>query len=100
MDVQHVFIVYICTVHSVHAIVRGFLRVTLSSLLLSCRHGYHSSTISCTQIFDMLLNGDTYPYPSYYKNVTGSDNYDNILRCEVGTEGGVWGYAYNSLLIC
>ena len=33
----------------------------------------------------MLLNGDIFPYPSYYKNVTGSDNYDNILRCEVGT---------------
>jgi vitellogenic carboxypeptidase-like protein len=33
------------------------------------------------EIFDMLLNGDLFPYPSYYKNVTGSDNYDNILRC-------------------
>ena len=50
----------------------------------------HSFPISLSvprsvQIFDMLLNGDLFPYPSYYKNVTGSDNYDNILRCVVCT---------------
>ena len=35
------------------------------------------------QIFDMLLNGDIYPYPTFYFNVTGVTNYDNILRQEV-----------------
>jgi hypothetical protein len=35
------------------------------------------------QIFDFLLNGDIYPYPTYFFNVTGSTNYYNILRQEV-----------------
>jgi len=35
------------------------------------------------QIFDVLLNGDTIPYPSYFTNVTGSTNYYNILRSTV-----------------
>ena len=35
------------------------------------------------QVFDYLLNGDLYPYPSYFRNVTGCSNYDNMLRCTV-----------------
>ena len=31
---------------------------------------------ACTQ------NGDIYPYPSYYHNVTGSNNYDNFLTMD------------------
>jgi len=29
--------------------------------------------------WDEILNGDTIPYPTYYKNVTGFDNYFNYL---------------------
>jgi len=29
-------------------------------------------------LFDELLNGDFYPYPTYFYNVTGSNNYFNI----------------------
>eukprot|EP00942_MAST-04A_sp_MAST-4A-sp1_P004416 g4416.t1 len=31
-------------------------------------------------VWDEFLNGDVYPYPSFYKNVTGSYDYDNMLR--------------------
>ena len=31
-------------------------------------------------VWDEFLNGDVYPYPSFYKNVTGSNDYDNVLR--------------------
>ncbi|XP_019617541.1 PREDICTED: probable serine carboxypeptidase CPVL [Branchiostoma belcheri] len=30
--------------------------------------------------FDELLNGDVYPYPSYFYNITGGTNYFNYLR--------------------
>jgi len=30
-------------------------------------------------IFDEMLNGDLYPYPSYYANITGGTNYYNFL---------------------
>ena len=39
--------------------------------------------IALFQIFDLLLNGDTIPYPSYFTNITGSTNYYNILRSAV-----------------
>ena len=29
-------------------------------------------------VFDALLNGDKFPYPTYFKNVTGCDFYYNI----------------------
>ena len=32
------------------------------------------------QIFDKLMNGDIYPYPTYFYNVTGVTDYYNILR--------------------
>jgi vitellogenic carboxypeptidase-like protein len=31
-------------------------------------------------IFDRLMNGDIYPYPTYFYNVTGVTDYYNILR--------------------
>ena len=31
-------------------------------------------------VWDEFLNGDVYPYPSFYKNVTESNDYDNV--CE------------------
>ncbi|XP_069067558.1 probable serine carboxypeptidase CPVL [Pleurodeles waltl] len=38
--------------------------------------------IEAFEVFDSLLNGDTTEYPSYYKNITGCDNYFNFLQCE------------------
>ena len=35
------------------------------------------------QIFDMLLNGDLYPYKPYFYNQTLSNNYYNYLLTEV-----------------
>ena len=35
------------------------------------------------QIFDMLLNGDLYPYKPYFYNVTLTNNYYNFLLTEV-----------------
>ncbi|KAI8515365.1 hypothetical protein Bbelb_061780, partial [Branchiostoma belcheri] len=32
------------------------------------------------ETFDALLNGDVYPYPSYFYNITGGTNYFNYLR--------------------
>ncbi|XP_065176055.1 probable serine carboxypeptidase CPVL [Sycon ciliatum] len=36
--------------------------------------------VSAFHMFDDLLNGDLIKYPSWYKNVTGTTNYFNILR--------------------
>lgn len=47
------------------------------------------------EVFDFLLNGDLYPYPSYFRNVTGCSNYDNMLRC---TNPEELGYYYTFLL--
>lgn len=38
------------------------------------------------KIFDMLLNGDLSPYPTFFYNATGSTNYYNILRQEEPAE--------------
>lgn len=35
--------------------------------------------VKAFDIFDILLNGDIYKYPTYLKNITGCDNYFNIL---------------------
>ena len=42
------------------------------------------NTCYASKVFDMLLNGDIYPYPTYFYNATGSTNYFNILRQQVG----------------
>jgi hypothetical protein len=39
----------------------------------------------CFQIFDMLLNGDLYPYKPYFYNVTKTNNYYNFLETEVNS---------------
>ncbi|XP_078519630.1 putative serine carboxypeptidase CPVL isoform X3 [Lissotriton helveticus] len=43
----------------------------------------HQKWIEAFEVFDSLLNGDTTEYPSFYKNITGCDNYYNFLQCEV-----------------
>jgi vitellogenic carboxypeptidase-like protein len=30
-------------------------------------------------VWDEMINGDVYPYPNYYHNVTGSNDYDNFM---------------------
>jgi len=30
-------------------------------------------------VWDEMLNGDVYPYPNYFHNITGSKNYDNFM---------------------
>merc|ERR1719499_330233 len=30
--------------------------------------------------WDEMLNGDIYPYANYFHNITGSNDYDNVLR--------------------
>lgn len=31
-------------------------------------------------VWDEMINGDIYPYPNYYHNVTGSNDYDNYMN--------------------
>ena len=31
-------------------------------------------------VWDEMINGDIYPYPNYYHNVTGSNDYDNFMN--------------------
>lgn len=31
------------------------------------------------QVFDELLNGDFFPYPTYFRNITGLSDYFNEL---------------------
>lgn len=35
------------------------------------------------QVFDSLLNGDIFPYPSFFHNATGCTNYFNYMQCQV-----------------
>jgi len=37
-------------------------------------------TTSAFNIWDEMLNGDIYPYANYFHNITGSNDYDNVLR--------------------
>jgi vitellogenic carboxypeptidase-like protein len=30
-------------------------------------------------LWDEMLNGDIFPYPNYFHNITGSNNYDNLM---------------------
>lgn len=41
-------------------------------------------------IFDFLVNGDIYPYPTYFFNVTGTTDYYNYLRTESPEEFGYY----------
>ena len=57
---------------------------------LPCSPGYHAplvvmfhSLFHNIQVFDMLMNGDIYPYPTYFYNITGCTDYYNILNCNV-----------------
>jgi len=34
------------------------------------------------EVWDQMLNGDIYPYPNYFHNITGLSDYDNFLNTE------------------
>jgi vitellogenic carboxypeptidase-like protein len=42
-------------------------------------------------VWDEMLNGDIYPYPNYFHNITGSNDYDNFLRTNAPEEFGYFG---------
>ena len=44
---------------------------------------YMFQLVNLLQVFDTLLNGDLYPYPTYFYNITGTANYFNFLLTEV-----------------
>lgn len=48
--------------------------VTLSRRLIEEGAMYEAFTV-----WDEMINGDVYPYPNYYHNVTGSNDYDNFM---------------------
>jgi len=35
--------------------------------------------LSAFGVWDEMLNGDVFPYPNYFHNITGSNNYDNFM---------------------
>lgn len=41
-------------------------------------------------VWDEFLNGDVYPYPTYYYNITGSEDYDNLLRTQAPESFGYY----------
>ena len=42
------------------------------------------------RVWDEMLNGDLYPYPNYFHNITGSNDYDNFLRTDAPGEFGLF----------
>merc|ERR1711990_605567 len=36
--------------------------------------------VKAFEIWDEMLNGDIFPYPNYFHNITGSNDYDNFMR--------------------
>lgn len=45
---------------------------------------------SAFTIWDEMINGDIYPYPNYYHNVTGSNDYDNFMNTNSEAELGYY----------
>lgn len=50
-------------------------------------------------VWDEMLNGDVYPYPSYFKNVTGSNDYDNMLRTNAPASFGYYAPFLNQPIV-
>ena len=36
--------------------------------------------LSAFNVWDEMLNGDVYPYPNYFHNISGSNDYDNLMN--------------------
>jgi vitellogenic carboxypeptidase-like protein len=71
--------------HNEKAVVRDY--VTRSQLAIEAGDYYGAFTI-----WDEMINGDIYPYPNYYHNVTGSLDYDNFMNT---VEPSDLGYYYS-----
>jgi len=41
-------------------------------------------------IWDQFINGDVWPYPSYYHNITGSNDYDNMMNTDAPESWNYW----------
>ena len=37
-------------------------------------------------VWDEMLNGDIYPYPNYFHNITGLNDYDNFINSAASTQ--------------
>jgi len=59
--------------HNERAVVRDY--VTRSQHAIEQGDYYGAFTV-----WDEMINGDIYPYPNYYHNVTGSLDYDNFMN--------------------
>lgn len=59
--------------------------VTLSQKAIAAGDMYDAFTI-----WDQMINGDIYPYPNYYHNVTGSNDYDNFMDTNEPAEIGFY----------
>lgn len=42
--------------------------------------------VEAFEVWDEMLNGDLYPYPNYFHNISGSNDYDNFLRTNAPAE--------------
>ena len=52
------------------------------------------------EIFDFLLNGDVFKYPTYFQNVTGCNFYFNILQYVYRIIHGIFSnYSYSYLVV-
>ncbi|XP_034776606.2 probable serine carboxypeptidase CPVL [Acipenser ruthenus] len=47
--------------------------------------------VEAFEVFDVLLNGDTILYPSFYQNVTGCTNYFSFLQCQEPVDQSYFG---------
>ena len=56
---------------------REVVQQYVNNISLALKSG---DTYAAFKFWDAMLNGDLTPYPPYFKNVTGSSNYYNILR--------------------
>merc|ERR1712190_369916 len=41
-------------------------------------------------VWDEMLNGDIFPYPNYFHNITGSNNYDNLMMTDNPPDEGYY----------
>jgi vitellogenic carboxypeptidase-like protein len=41
-------------------------------------------------VWDQMINGDIFPYPNYYHNVTGSNDYDNFMDTNEAADIGYY----------
>ena len=42
-------------------------------------------------VWEEMLNGDVFPYPNYFHNITGSNDYDNFMRTNAPASFGFYG---------